>query len=174
MFDVGGGELLLIVVAILVLFGPKKIPEVASMIGKGMRKVRQAQDEFTQHMRDLSTDLEHVGPRSSPIAGSLQPNLSPVESLPEAFVVASSETGYSMNSELKGDETSDSISTTDLPELSPSHDNAQESIRFQDVQTSPEDTKSLSENSSDSEALSRTQPPAPAIRIQPPSGSITR
>jgi TatA/E family protein of Tat protein translocase len=58
MFDVGGGELLLIVLAILLLFGPKKIPEVANMVGKGMRKVRQAQDEFTQHMRDVATDME--------------------------------------------------------------------------------------------------------------------
>ena len=58
MFDVGGGEILLIVLAILLLFGPKKIPEIASMVGNGMRKVRKAQDEFTQHLRDLSTELE--------------------------------------------------------------------------------------------------------------------
>ena len=95
MFDVGGGELLLIVLAVLVLFGPKKIPEVAAMIGKGMRKVRQAQDEFTQHMRDLSTDLEHVGesPRvSSTVNAAVNSN---IHSLPEAEVVENSVTELS-------------------------------------------------------------------------------
>lgn len=58
MFDVGGGEILLIVLAILLLFGPRKIPEIASMVGNGMRKVRKAQDDFTQHLRDMSTELE--------------------------------------------------------------------------------------------------------------------
>lgn len=58
MFDVGGGEILLIVLAILLLFGPRKIPEIASMVGNGMRKVRRAQDEFTTHLRDISTQLE--------------------------------------------------------------------------------------------------------------------
>jgi len=58
MFDVGGGELMLIILAVLLLFGPKKIPEVAQMLGKGMRKFREAQDEFTQHIRDISTQVE--------------------------------------------------------------------------------------------------------------------
>lgn len=58
MFDVGGGELLLIVLVVLLLFGPNKIPEIASMVGKGIRKVREAQNEITQHVRDISTDME--------------------------------------------------------------------------------------------------------------------
>src|SRR5689334_238874 len=86
MFDVGGGELLMIVLAILVLFGPKKIPEVASMVGKGMRKVRQAQDDFTQHMRDLSTDLEKVSDVKTA-----------VQQLPEAEVVVAPETHQTMS-----------------------------------------------------------------------------
>ncbi len=87
MFDVGGGELILIVLATLVLFGPKKIPEVASMIGKGMRKVRDAQDEFTRHMRDLSTELEQTA-SVSPVLQSVSHNAtSAVAELPEAEVV---------------------------------------------------------------------------------------
>lgn len=60
--------MLLIIFAILVLFGPRKIPEVAQMVGKGMRKVRDAQDEFTQHLRDISTDME----KSADIKDSIQ------------------------------------------------------------------------------------------------------
>lgn len=57
MFDVGGGELVLIVLAIIVLFGPKKIPEIAQMVGKGMQKVRQAQSQFQSHVNDFKSDI---------------------------------------------------------------------------------------------------------------------
>ncbi len=60
MFDVGGGELLLIFVAVLLLFGPKKIPEVMRSVGKGLRQFRQAQEDLKQQMRDLSADVEKM------------------------------------------------------------------------------------------------------------------
>ncbi|MBL8000106.1 MAG: twin-arginine translocase TatA/TatE family subunit [Candidatus Kapabacteria bacterium] len=72
MFDVGGGELILIVLAILVFFGPKKIPEVAQMVGRGMRKIRQAQDELTTQFREMSVEQP-----ISPATTSQQPAVSP-------------------------------------------------------------------------------------------------
>ena len=57
MFDVGGGELLLIVLAILLLFGPKKLPEVAQTIGKGMRKVKQAQAQFQSQLNEIQKEI---------------------------------------------------------------------------------------------------------------------
>ena len=86
MFDVGGGEILLIVLAILLLFGPRKIPEIASMVGNGMRKIRSAQDEFTSHLRDISTQLETAeevdrlpadAGTQNQTPGQLTPDLSP-------------------------------------------------------------------------------------------------
>lgn len=83
MFDVGGGELMLIIFAVLLLFGPKKIPEVAQMIGKGVRKFREAQDEFTQHIRDISTQVESevqsVSKEVTEISSSATQTLSTVE-----------------------------------------------------------------------------------------------
>ncbi|MBU3741283.1 MAG: twin-arginine translocase TatA/TatE family subunit [Candidatus Kapabacteria bacterium] len=55
MFDVGGGELLFIVLIILLLFGPKKIPELMRSIGSGLRHFRRAQEDLTRQIRDLST-----------------------------------------------------------------------------------------------------------------------
>jgi len=60
MFDVGGGELLLIFLAVLLLFGPKKIPEVMRSVGKGLRQFRDAQEGLKQQMRDLSADVEKM------------------------------------------------------------------------------------------------------------------
>src|SRR5688500_16765405 len=58
MFDLGGGELLLIVLAVLVLFGPKKLPELAQSLGRGMREFKRAQREFTDQINQAVSD-EH-------------------------------------------------------------------------------------------------------------------
>ena len=43
MFDnIGIGEIILIVVAVLIFFGPKKIPEIAQGLGKGIREFKKA------------------------------------------------------------------------------------------------------------------------------------
>jgi sec-independent protein translocase protein TatA len=55
MFDVGGGELLFILLIILLLFGPKKIPELMRSVGTGLSHFRRAQEDLTKQIRDLST-----------------------------------------------------------------------------------------------------------------------
>jgi Tat protein translocase TatB subunit len=57
MFDIGGGELLLILLVVLILFGPKRIPQVAQMIGKGVQKVRRAQEELFEQVRQINTTV---------------------------------------------------------------------------------------------------------------------
>jgi len=37
MFNIGTGELILIIVVIIILFGAKKIPELAQGVGKGLK-----------------------------------------------------------------------------------------------------------------------------------------
>ena len=61
MFDVGGPELLIILLAVILLFGPKKIPEMAKMIGKGINKVKQAQAQFQSQMDDIKSEMDHAG-----------------------------------------------------------------------------------------------------------------
>ena len=60
MFDVGGGELILIILAVLVLFGPQKIPEVAQMVGKGMKKIKEAQAQFQSQFDELQSEVKSV------------------------------------------------------------------------------------------------------------------
>jgi sec-independent protein translocase protein TatA len=49
---IGAQELLLILLVVLLLFGAKKIPEIAQGMGKGMREfkkaMRETQDELTK------------------------------------------------------------------------------------------------------------------------------
>lgn len=49
--NIGAGELLIIVLVILILFGSKKIPELAQGIGKGMR-------EFKKALSDVQEDIK--------------------------------------------------------------------------------------------------------------------
>jgi sec-independent protein translocase protein TatA len=46
MFGIGSGEMLLIFLAILLLFGAKKLPELAKGLGKGMKEFKKAQSEL--------------------------------------------------------------------------------------------------------------------------------
>lgn len=58
MFDVGGPELLLIILAVIILFGPKKIPEMMQNLGKGIAKLRSAQNQFRDQINNIQTDLK--------------------------------------------------------------------------------------------------------------------
>jgi TatA/E family protein of Tat protein translocase len=60
MFDVGGGELLLILVAVLLLFGPSKLPELARSFGKGLAQVRKAQTEFQRNLNAITEEIEET------------------------------------------------------------------------------------------------------------------
>jgi sec-independent protein translocase protein TatA len=44
MFGLGTGEILLILVILVVLFGAKKIPQLGEALGKGIRSFRKATD----------------------------------------------------------------------------------------------------------------------------------
>lgn len=47
---IGLQEMLVIMVVILLVFGPKKIPELARGIGKGMKEFQKAADEVKKEM----------------------------------------------------------------------------------------------------------------------------
>lgn len=57
MFDIGGGEIFLIVIVVLLLFGPKKIPEVAKTISNGMNKLKNAQQEFSKEITNIKDEM---------------------------------------------------------------------------------------------------------------------
>ncbi|MCF8223511.1 MAG: twin-arginine translocase TatA/TatE family subunit [Bacteroidales bacterium] len=61
---ISGQEIFIIMVAALILFGAKKIPEIAKGLGKGMREFRKATDdikkEFDESTRDVQDDIKDV------------------------------------------------------------------------------------------------------------------
>jgi len=58
MFDIGGPELIFIILLIIILFGPKKIPEIAQMVGKGLQKMKMAQSQLKDQINEIQNELE--------------------------------------------------------------------------------------------------------------------
>ena len=58
MFGIGMPELLLILGLALIVLGPKKLPELARALGKGMAEFRRATDELKEEFRQLERDTD--------------------------------------------------------------------------------------------------------------------
>ena len=52
-FNLGGGEIILILAVVLILFGAKKIPELAKGLGQGIKEFKKATNEVT-------SEIEHA------------------------------------------------------------------------------------------------------------------
>lgn len=59
-FDLSSGELFLIVLAIIILFGPKQIPVIARAIGKVMYEVRTATNQIKQEVMTEARSIEEA------------------------------------------------------------------------------------------------------------------
>lgn len=54
--SVGPWEILLIVVIVVLLFGARRIPELARALGKASREYKKAKDELTAEADELTKD----------------------------------------------------------------------------------------------------------------------
>ena len=47
----GPAELILLLVIVLIIFGPGKLPDIGSAVGKGIREFRKASNELEESVR---------------------------------------------------------------------------------------------------------------------------
>lgn len=50
-FNIGPGELILILVIVLIIFGPGKLPDIGNAIGRGVREFRKASSDLEDSIR---------------------------------------------------------------------------------------------------------------------------
>lgn len=75
----GGGELVFVLVAILILFGAKKIPEFAKGLGKGISEFKKASSEVTN---EIQTAMDNPAPQARPAPPAPAPT--PAAEAPQA------------------------------------------------------------------------------------------
>jgi sec-independent protein translocase protein TatA len=63
LFDLGGGQILLILALILIFFGARRIPELAKGLGQGIKEFKKATREVTDEIHNAGNDTP---PPSSP------------------------------------------------------------------------------------------------------------
>ena len=55
MFGLGGGEIGILLLVILLLFGPSQLPKMARGLGDALREFKKAQREIRDEIRDEET-----------------------------------------------------------------------------------------------------------------------
>ncbi len=72
MFNIGGGELIVILLIALIVLGPQRLPDAARQIGKTMGELRRLSTGFQNEMRsalDTSGDTTPVAGRRDVLGG---------------------------------------------------------------------------------------------------------
>lgn len=55
MFGLGPAEIVLVLIIALIVFGPRRLPEIGQALGKSIREFREASNEIT---REFSREIE--------------------------------------------------------------------------------------------------------------------
>lgn len=59
-FSMGGQEIFLILLMVLLLFGAKKIPELAKGLGKGIREFKDASREIKREIETEANEIRKI------------------------------------------------------------------------------------------------------------------
>lgn len=74
LFNLGGGEVILIFAVILLLFGARKLPELAKGLGQGIKEFKKATSDVTNEMQ-RAMEEDHTPPPPKPIqAANTEPS----------------------------------------------------------------------------------------------------
>ena len=99
MFGIGAGELVMILVAGLIIFGPSELPKIGRAVGKGLREFRKAQAAFTATLDEVSAEpKKEVGKRNEELEikqkndSSLQTPNSSLDEVPAIENISADET----------------------------------------------------------------------------------
>jgi sec-independent protein translocase protein TatB len=77
MFNIGPGELVVILLLALILLGPKRLPDAAKAVGKGLREFRRATEDLKgtleQEIGSLDEPMSPEKPPPRPVVSEAVP-----------------------------------------------------------------------------------------------------
>ena len=85
LFNLGGGEIILILALVLILFGAKKLPELAKGLGTGIKEFKKATREVTEEVSSAMDESSSAAKRLPPAPPAPTPT-------PEATQVQAAQT----------------------------------------------------------------------------------
>ncbi len=62
LLNLGGGEIILILALVLILFGAKKLPELAKGLGQGIKEFKRATTDVTNEIHNSINDNSYTPP----------------------------------------------------------------------------------------------------------------
>ena len=80
LFNLGGGEIILILAVVLIMFGAKKLPELAKGLGQGIKEFKKATRDVTDEMHAA---MEEPPPAPKPLPPPTAP-VQPQETVPHS------------------------------------------------------------------------------------------
>ena len=75
----GGWEWIIVLLAVLLLFGAKKIPELAKGLGQGIKEFKKATKEVTDEIQNASTETPSALTKAPPANTTAQSQSPPPE-----------------------------------------------------------------------------------------------
>jgi sec-independent protein translocase protein TatA len=73
LFNLGGGEIILILALILILFGARKLPELAKGLGQGIKEFKKATKEVTDEVQSAMDEQPSTPPQKRLPSNNPQP-----------------------------------------------------------------------------------------------------
>jgi sec-independent protein translocase protein TatA len=68
LFNIGPAEIMVILIIALIVFGPKRLPEIGRTVGKGLREFRRASQDIRDQFESNLDDEEDASAKESPEA----------------------------------------------------------------------------------------------------------
>jgi sec-independent protein translocase protein TatA len=91
--NVGSAELLVVLIIVLIFFGPKRIPELARSFGKGMRKFNDAKRGFEREVRTVMKEpLDSINEAKTSLERQMKETGDPIREILNEPVVPASHT----------------------------------------------------------------------------------
>ncbi|MBP2674667.1 MAG: tatB [Deltaproteobacteria bacterium] len=89
MFGIGFQEMIIILVVVLIVFGPKRLPDLAKSMGKGLAEFKKASDEVRKGIEEAVREEEQPSDPARETGGEI------TAAEPPAEIPATGDTGES-------------------------------------------------------------------------------
>jgi len=80
--NLGGPDLFIILLIVLVLFGAKKLPELARSLGQSMNEFRKAREEIDKELHQAAQDMKSSVQNTQPLQSGQQASPAQSQRLP--------------------------------------------------------------------------------------------